>query len=241
VGRTLPRARRTPFAIYILDHIQARPGYAVVNAIRLRRHPRHGHSGDDCQRLPGDNGRAAAAGAPPTKVLGLKAGQRRRQPLSVHGLELTKNIVAGEWIDPPPAGTWRYWNPWRRARTIAEVPRGGTQRGTPRAAEAAKQALPEWLRENTLAMRRRGALRPPDMIDEHSEELLRLESQNVGQAAPRRRDEMPSLPNNIASFAGAAAARRARPQAGTLRGLTSMCGGSRLASWQGITPLELSA
>src|SRR5437016_11199052 len=114
-----------------------------------------------------------------------------------------KNFVAGEWVDAIDGGTMEVINP-ATGETIAEVPRG-TAKDVDRAVEAAKKALPEWL-ETTPGERAELLLKLADLIDEHAEELAKLESTNVGKPLSYARDELPGCADNIRYFAGAARA-----------------------------------
>src|SRR5204862_7387683 len=100
-----------------------------------------------------------------------------------------KNFVGGEWVDAVEGATMDVINP-ATGETIAEVPRG-TQADVDRAVEAAKKALPEWL-ETTPGERAEALLKLADAIDEHTDELAELESQNVGKPPSYAKDELPA-------------------------------------------------
>jgi len=89
-----------------------------------------------------------------------------------------KNFVGGEWVDAIEGGTMEVLNP-ATGEVIAEVP-SGTQADVDRAVEAAKKALPEWL-ETTPQERSEALLKLAAAIDDNTEELAELESQNVGK------------------------------------------------------------
>src|SRR5437763_925325 len=89
-----------------------------------------------------------------------------------------KNFVGGEWVDAVDGATMDVINP-ATGEKIAEVPRG-TDADVQRAVEAANKALPEWL-ETTPSERMTALLKMADLIDEHAEELARLESLNTGK------------------------------------------------------------
>src|SRR3954471_14099611 len=105
-----------------------------------------------------------------------------------------KNFVGGEWGGAVDGGTMEVLNP-ATGETIAEVPRG-TQADVDRAVEAAKKALPEWL-ATTPGERAEGLLRLAAAIDEHTDELAELESQNVGKPLAYAKDELPVCSDNI--------------------------------------------
>src|SRR5438445_541106 len=144
-----------------------------------------------------------------------------------------KNIVGGEWIDSASGETMEVLNP-ATGEAIAEVPRG-TKEDADRAVEAAKQALPEWL-ETTPGERATALLKLADLLDEHSEELAELESQNVGKPLPAARDEMPVSSDNIRFFAGAARLLEGKASGEYMRGYTSMLRREPLGVVAGITP-----
>src|SRR6266576_3532806 len=144
-----------------------------------------------------------------------------------------KNIVGGEWVDSASGETMEVLNP-ATGETIAEVPRG-TAEDAGRAVEAAKQALPEWV-ETTPGERAEALLKLADLLDEHSEELAELESQNVGKPLPAARDEMPVSSDNIRFFAGAARLLEGKASGEYMRGYTSMLRREPLGVVGGITP-----
>jgi 1-pyrroline dehydrogenase len=129
-----------------------------------------------------------------------------------------KNFVGGEWVDAAEGGTAEIVNP-ATGETIAEVPQG-TQADVDRAVEAAKKAWPEW-RESTPAERAELLLKLADLIDEHTDELAELESQNVGKPLAAARDEMPVCADNLRFFAGAARILEGRSAGEYMQGYTS--------------------
>jgi acyl-CoA reductase-like NAD-dependent aldehyde dehydrogenase len=89
-----------------------------------------------------------------------------------------RNYVGGEWVDAASGETMAVLNP-ATGDVIAEVPRSGAE-DVERAVDAARKALPAWL-EGTPKDRMELLLKLADVIDEHADELARLESQNVGK------------------------------------------------------------
>src|SRR5204862_8003366 len=130
-----------------------------------------------------------------------------------------KNVVGGEWVDAIEGGTMEVVNP-ATGETIAEVPRG-TEGDVDRAVEAAKKALPEWL-ETTPGERAEALLKLADAIDEHTDELAELESQNVGKPLSYAKDELPVCSDNFRFFAGAARLLEGKAAGEYMRGYTSM-------------------
>ena len=129
-----------------------------------------------------------------------------------------QNFVGGGFVDAVEGGTMEVLNP-STGEVIAEVPRG-TQADVDRAVEAAKKAWPEW-REVTPAERAELLLKLADLIDEHTEELAQLESQNVGKPLAAARDEMPVCADNLRFFAGAARILEGRATGEYMAGYTS--------------------
>jgi aminobutyraldehyde dehydrogenase len=129
-----------------------------------------------------------------------------------------QNFVGGGFVDAVEGGTMEVLNP-STGEVIAEVPRG-TQADVDRAVEAAKKAWQEW-REVTPAERAGLLLKLADLIDEHTEELAQLESQNVGKPLAAARDEMPVCADNLRYFAGAARILEGRATGEYMAGYTS--------------------
>src|SRR5215208_4078193 len=144
-----------------------------------------------------------------------------------------KNFVGGAWVDAVEGGTMEVLNP-ATGEVIAEVPRG-TQADVDRAVEAAKKALPEWL-ETTPQERSEALLKLAAAIDENTEELAELESQNVGKPLSYARDEMPVSADNIRFFAGAARLLEGKSAGGYMKGYTSMVRREPLGIVGGIVP-----
>jgi 1-pyrroline dehydrogenase len=144
-----------------------------------------------------------------------------------------KNFVGGAWVDAVEGGTMEVLNP-ATGEVIAEVPRG-TQADVDRAVEAAKKALPEWL-ETTPQERSEALLKLAAAIDENTEELAELESQNVGKPLSYARDEMPVSADNIRFFAGAARLLEGKSAGEYMKGYTSMVRREPLGIVGGIVP-----
>ena len=129
-----------------------------------------------------------------------------------------QNFVGGEWLDAVEGETVEVINP-ATGETIAEVP-NGTQADVDRAVAAAGKAWPEW-RETTPGERAEVLLKVADLIDEHAEELVQIESQNVGKPVAIARDEPPVCADNIRFFAGAARLLEGRSAGEYMQGYTS--------------------
>src|SRR5213080_2476376 len=144
-----------------------------------------------------------------------------------------KNFVGGEWVDAVEGGTMEVVNP-ATGETIAEVP-SGTQADVDRAVEAAKKALPEWL-ETTPGERAEALLKLADAIDEHTDELAELESQNVGKPLAYAKDELPVCSDNFRFFAGAARVLEGKSAGEYMRGYTSWLRREPIGVVGGIAP-----
>src|SRR5687767_10097640 len=130
-----------------------------------------------------------------------------------------KNFVGGEFVDAVEGGTAEIINP-STGETIAEVP-DGTQADVDRAVEAAKRTWPEW-RDTTPQERAELLLKLADAIDTNTDELARVESQNVGKPRGSAADEMPVSADNLRFFAGAARNLEGKAAGEYMRGYTSM-------------------
>src|SRR5512132_3836590 len=144
-----------------------------------------------------------------------------------------KNLVGGEWVDAIEGGTMEVLNP-ATGEVIAEVP-SGTHADVDRAVEAAKKALPEWL-ETTPQERSEALLKLAAAIDDNTEELAELESQNVGKPLGYARDEMPVSADNLRFFAGAARVLEGKSAGEYMRGYTSMIRREPVGIVGGIAP-----
>ncbi|HXF57061.1 MAG TPA: gamma-aminobutyraldehyde dehydrogenase [Actinomycetota bacterium] len=112
-------------------------------------------------------------------------------------------FVGGEFVDAVSGETLPVVNP-ATGEVIAEVPRAGEE-DVDRAVRAAQKAFDEVWFDTTPGERSAMLLKLADRIEEHAEELGRLEAENVGK--PIRmvmRDEMPVLVDHLRFFAGAA-------------------------------------
>jgi 1-pyrroline dehydrogenase len=130
-----------------------------------------------------------------------------------------KNFVGGEWVDAAEGGVEQIVNP-ATGEVVAEVPQG-TEADVDRAVQAAKQAYLEW-RETTPGERGEVLLKLADVIDENTDELAQIESQNVGKPLSYAADEMPVCSDNLRFFAGAARLLEGRSAGEYMRGYTSM-------------------
>src|SRR5262245_58391700 len=130
-----------------------------------------------------------------------------------------KMFVGGEWVESSSGETMEVQNP-ATGEVIAEVPRG-TAEDVGRAVDAAKKAWVEW-QDRTPKDRMELLLGLADVIDEHAEELARLESRNVGKPWWVAVDEPGVMSDNLRFFAGAARNLEGKAAAEYVEGYTSM-------------------
>lgn len=112
-------------------------------------------------------------------------------------------FVGGEWVQSAADQALPVVNP-ATGETIAEIPKG-TEEDVDRAVVAARKAFDEVWFDSTPGERQAMLLRLADAIDEHAEEIGRIESENVGKPfVSVMRDEMPVMTDHLRFFAGAA-------------------------------------
>jgi acyl-CoA reductase-like NAD-dependent aldehyde dehydrogenase len=116
----------------------------------------------------------------------------------------TKMVVGGASVDAVDGSTFEVVNP-ATGRVIATAPLGG-RADVDRAVEAAQAALDEPSGWATwpAAKRGRALARLAGLIRDHSEELARLESRNVGKPISGARDEVVGASFVFDYYAGAA-------------------------------------
>ena len=144
-----------------------------------------------------------------------------------------KMFIGGEFVDSSSGETMEVLNP-ATGEVIAEVPRG-TAEDVERAVAAAQTAWDEW-RWKTPKDRMELLLKLADLIDEHAEELARLESKNVGKPWWVAVDEPGVMSDNLRFFAGAARNLEGKAAAEYVEGYTSMIRREPLGIVAGICP-----
>jgi 1-pyrroline dehydrogenase len=130
-----------------------------------------------------------------------------------------ENFIDGE--DRPPAGgdTEAVLNP-ATGEEIARTPLSGDA-DVDAAVQAAERAFGAWA-ETPPGERALALLRIADAIEEHAEELCRIESLNVGKPIEAMREEIPFIVDNLRFFAGAARCLEGRAAGEYMQGYTSM-------------------
>src|SRR5919106_377088 len=112
-------------------------------------------------------------------------------------------FIGGEWVQSAEDEALPVVNP-ATGETIAEIPKG-TEDDVDRAVAAARKAFDEVWFDSTPGERQAMLLKLADAIDEHAEEIGRVESENVGKPfGSVMRDEMPVMTDHLRFFAGAA-------------------------------------
>jgi 1-pyrroline dehydrogenase len=112
-------------------------------------------------------------------------------------------FIGGEWVEGTSEETLPVIDP-ATGETVAEVPRAG-EADVDRAVQAARRAFDDVWFDSTPSERSMMMLKWADAIDEHAEEIGRIESRNVGKPfASVMSDEMPVMTDHLRFFAGAA-------------------------------------
>jgi 1-pyrroline dehydrogenase len=144
-----------------------------------------------------------------------------------------KNFVGGEWVDAVSGETMEVLNP-AIGEVIAEVPKG-SEEDVERAVAAAKKAWTEW-QDKTPKDRMELLLALARVIEEHGDELTKLESLNVGKPMAILADEVATMVDNLRFFAGAARNLEGKSAAEYVPGYTSLVRREPLGIVAGITP-----
>jgi 1-pyrroline dehydrogenase len=144
-----------------------------------------------------------------------------------------KNFIGGEWTESSTGETMEVLNP-ATGEVIAEVPRS-TADDVERAVEAAKRAWVEW-QDKTPKDRMELLNALADVIEENADELIELESLNVGKPLWVARDEPAVMVDNLRFFAGAARMLEGKAAAEYVQGYTSLIRREPLGIVAGITP-----
>src|SRR6188508_830620 len=130
-------------------------------------------------------------------------------------------FINGEWVNSSDGQTRDVINP-ATGEVIASVQEGSAE-DADRAVAAAKAAFyGDWY-DSTPKDRQLGLLKLADAIEANAEELVRLESINVGKPiAVTMSEEIPPIVDNLRFFAGAARTLEGRSAGEYMAGFTSM-------------------
>jgi aminobutyraldehyde dehydrogenase len=144
-----------------------------------------------------------------------------------------QQFIGGEWTDAADGETMDVLDP-ATGEVIAQVPKG-TAADVDRAVEAAGRALPEWL-ETTPQERSGMLLQLADALEEHGEEFVRIEAEEVGKPLAVGREEVGFWTDNLRFFAGAARTFREQATGEYMRGYTSWVRREPIGIVAGIAP-----
>jgi betaine-aldehyde dehydrogenase len=135
-------------------------------------------------------------------------------------VQILQNFIDGEFSAPVEGGSEPVVNP-ANGQTIAQAPLS-TAPDVDRAVAAARAAFEGWA-NTTPGERALALLRIADAIEEHGDELARLEATNAGKPIEAMKvDEIPVCADNLRFFAGAARILEGKSAGEYLEGYTSM-------------------
>ena len=130
------------------------------------------------------------------------------------------NIIGGERVAAVSGQTQDLVNP-STGQVFAEAPVSGPE-DVDRAYAAASAAFVEW-RDSTPSERQKALLAMADLLEEHAEELVAIESENTGKPiAVTMSEEIPPMVDQIRFFAGAARVLEGRAAGEYMKGFTSI-------------------
>ncbi|HLH13213.1 MAG TPA: aldehyde dehydrogenase family protein, partial [Solirubrobacteraceae bacterium] len=133
--------------------------------------------------------------------------------------ETLSNFIDGERCASSGGQTEAVLNP-ATGEQLARAPVSGEQ-DVARAVAAARRAFDGWS-SATPAQRSQALLAIADLVEEHGEELARLEALNAGKPIEAvRSDEIPVIADNLRFFAGAARCLEGRAAGEYMEGYTS--------------------
>jgi betaine-aldehyde dehydrogenase len=134
------------------------------------------------------------------------------------GVETLSNFIDGERV-PSTGDSEPVLNP-ATGEELARAPQSSAE-DVDRAVKAARRAFAGWS-QTTPARRSAALLALADLVDEHAEELARLEALNAGKPlAAVTGDELPVMADNLRFFAGAARVLEGRAAGEYMEGYTS--------------------
>jgi betaine-aldehyde dehydrogenase len=129
------------------------------------------------------------------------------------------NVVGGERVDAVDGRSMDLVDP-TTGEVFGSAPVSGAE-DVDRAFAAASAAFESW-RDTTPSERQRALLRLADLVEEHADELVELESRNTGKpVALTASEEVPPMVDQIRFFAGAARILEGKGAAEYLAGHTS--------------------
>jgi betaine-aldehyde dehydrogenase len=131
-----------------------------------------------------------------------------------------KMFVGGEFVAASAGETQAVTSPVT-GEIMAEVPKASAE-DVGRAVAAARKAFDETWFDSTPSERQRALLKLADLVEEHGDELGRLESENVGKVfSLTMSEEIPVIADNFRFFAGGARVLEGRAAGEYMKGFTS--------------------
>jgi betaine-aldehyde dehydrogenase len=131
-----------------------------------------------------------------------------------------RNFIGGEWVDSATGETQEIVSP-ATGEVIAEVPKASGE-DVDRAVQAAGRAFEETWFDSTPKDRMDALLKLADLVEEHGEELGRLESENVGKVfSLTMSEEIPVIADNFRFFAAGSRFLEGRAAGEYMKGFTS--------------------
>src|ERR687897_2500259 len=132
-----------------------------------------------------------------------------------------KMFIGGEWVDASDGNTRKIESP-ATGDVIAEVPEA-TAEDVDKAVRAAKTTFDETWSDATPGERSRALLKMADVVEEHGDEIGRLESENVGKVlALTMSEEVPVIADQFRFFAAGARVLEGLAAGEYMKGYTSM-------------------
>ncbi len=129
-------------------------------------------------------------------------------------------FIDGEWVNSSDGQTRDVINP-ATGEVIASV-QEGTKEDANKAVAAARKAFEGDWYDSTPKDRQLALLKLADRIEEHADEIVKLEAQNVGKpAAVTLSEEIPPIVDNLRFFGGAARTMEGRSAGEYMAGFTS--------------------
>ena len=132
-----------------------------------------------------------------------------------------KMFIGGEWVDASDGNTRKIESP-ATGDVIAEVPEASAG-DVDKAVRAARTAFDETWSDATPGERSRALLKMADLVEEHGDEIGRLESENVGKVlALTMSEEVPVIADQFRFFAAGARVLEGLAAGEYMKGYTSM-------------------
>src|SRR5260370_13629507 len=130
-------------------------------------------------------------------------------------------FIGGKWTPGSGGDVQEIVNP-ATGKVIAHVPKG-TDKDVDRAVAAARKAFDEGWSDTTPRDRSERLLKLAQAIEDHGDELARIESENVGKPlAPTKYEEIPLIVDCFRFFAGAARTLEGRATGEYMQGFPSL-------------------